>query len=279
MKPHRRLFSSDGNIIRYRGGNFRVCTLSRHQSGKRGVLDTISDEKLKSLIHKMLAWDPALRITAKDALEICKDFFPNTAPHLSSSTPPMSKSKTYSAAVDADGKCRVASLEFNRDATKASLLSRVSYMSTVADSDQSLHVRNSKGNEWTISGKIVENECFCADTFDKTETFTSREELVQMLLHAGETVYTVFYESSDGSATKKRGYTIKTETVFGRTLMWSWDDGAPRLVDHRTVSALILRNTKYEFSAAKRKRSTISTTFIIDDTDVPPKKRGRRPRT
>ena len=158
-------------------------------------------------------------------------------------------------------------------------LSRVSYMEIVSKSGNSFRVKNEEGMTWTIAGSILQNEAYAADQYTE-EQEVSRTEMVEALESAGDSVFTVVFDKKTSQKsivealsdlnelpTKKTqlnklaksmmageerrlvGYLASTEPKMGRStvvdLEVSPNNHRLRLVDHRTVKELILRNVRY----------------------------------
>jgi len=176
-------------------------------------------------------------------------------------------------------------MEKRTDATAirpGTMLSRISYMQVVGANPRrkTLTVRNQEGLQWDISENIIENEAFSADQFEETVK-VSRTEMVEALENAGDSVFTIVFnkkvsekavreaigllaDSADFSAkaikaTAKEllvgeertliGHMASTEPKMGRSQVVDLEK-APgthrlRLVDHRTIKQLILRNVQY----------------------------------
>jgi hypothetical protein len=143
----------------------------------------------------------------------------------------------------------------------------------------SIRVRNEEGLEWVISKNIIDNEMYSAGQYGETVVL-SRTELVEKLEGAGDTIFTVVFDkkASAGSVmstlddldglpnTKYQlkqlaknllvgdrrtlvGYLASTEPKMGRStvvdLEIASDKHRLRLVDHRTINSLIIRNVRY----------------------------------
>jgi len=145
-------------------------------------------------------------------------------------------------------------------------------------------VENEEGMTWTVAGSILQNEAFSATQFTK-EREVSRTEMVEALESAGDSVFTVVFDKKvsqksiaqeitdlqadeEGfqtmskrdinklaktllAGTERRlvGYLASTEPKMGRStvvdLEIATDKHRLRLVDHRTIKELVLRNVRY----------------------------------
>jgi hypothetical protein len=162
-------------------------------------------------------------------------------------------------------------------------LSRVSYMEVVGRSGSNFTVKNEEGMEWSIAGSLLQNEAYCASQYT-AEREVSRTEMIEALESAGDSVFTVVFDKKisqkdivetlqalDSVPTKKTdlnklaksmlagserrmvGYLASTEPKMGRSTVVDLEVPATehrlRLVDHRTVKELILRNVRYVLKA------------------------------
>lgn len=158
-------------------------------------------------------------------------------------------------------------------------LSRVSYMEIVGKRGSSFSVKNEEGMTWTIAGSILQNEAYSASQYTE-EREVNRTEMVEALESAGDSVFTVVFDKKisqksiaaalaelDELPSKKTalnklaksmmageertlvGYLASTEPKMGRSVVIDLeipaDKHRPRLVDHRTIKELILRNVRY----------------------------------
>ena len=158
-------------------------------------------------------------------------------------------------------------------------LSRISYVEVVGRTSTGLRIKNQEGLEWTIGRSIVENEMYSASQYNE-EVEVSRTEMVEALESAGDSVFTVVFDKKTSQKSivaalgeldelpSKRtalnklaksmmageertlvGYLASTEPKMGRStvvdLQIDPSQHQLRLVDHRTVKGLVLRNTKY----------------------------------
>lgn len=161
-------------------------------------------------------------------------------------------------------------------------LSRVSYMEVMAIGPNFIEVKNQDGLCWKISNAVIAAETYTAAQYSE-EVKCSRTELVEKLEGARDSVFTVVFNKkvnqksmvealseiannpdeifslSDLKSTAKSlmtgpertlvGYLASTEPKMGRStvvdLQVSTDKHRLRLVDHRTIKELVLRNVRY----------------------------------
>lgn len=158
-------------------------------------------------------------------------------------------------------------------------LSRVSYMEVVSKSGSSFRVKNEEGMTWTIAGSILQNEAYAAGQYTE-EQEVNRTEMVEALESAGDSVFTVVFDKKTSQksivaaltaidrlpsskadinklaksmmAGEERtlvGYLASTEPKMGRSTVVDLEVDPSshrlRLVDHRTIKELILRNVRY----------------------------------
>lgn len=158
-------------------------------------------------------------------------------------------------------------------------LSRVSYMKILGKRGNSFSVENEEGMQWTIAGSILQNEAFSATQYTD-EREVSRTEMVEALESAGDSVFTVVFDKKTsqksivaalseldelpnkktqlnklakammaGEERRLTGYLASTEPKMGRSTVVDLEIATTkhrlRLVDHRTVKELVLRNVRY----------------------------------
>lgn len=98
-----------------------------------------------------------------------------------------------------------------------------------------------------IKGKEIVDDCMSASQFTKTEKVT-KTAMAEKLVESWGKIFTVEFEKVDGTKRLLRGYLVSSENLLGRSSVIDLDvlSGHPlRLVDHRTISFLILDNVKY----------------------------------
>jgi hypothetical protein len=131
---------------------------------------------------------------------------------------------------------------------KGERLSMTYYLETLSVSGDSIQVRDQNKMEFTIRGKsLIEGSIKSASQFSDTRK-VSRTEMVDILLGAGDTVFTCEFTKADGSDRTLVGHLINTESHFGRSNVLDLEvtSGHPiRQVDHRTISSLVINDVKY----------------------------------
>lgn len=161
-------------------------------------------------------------------------------------------------------------------------LSETQYYAVIEKTDERVKVRNERGYEFSIAHPIVEEGMYSASQFHQ-EVEVTRTELCELLENAGDSIFTVNFnkqlnekdvvaeileaveEGKGARALKTRvskavkkgvkgelrtliGYLIQTEPKMGRSQVIDLEAPANRryrLVDHRTINWLILKNVKY----------------------------------
>ena len=161
-------------------------------------------------------------------------------------------------------------------------LSRIQYYEVVSIDEEKnqYQLKNQQGFEFIVTPGIVEAEMFSADQFT-SDVKVTRSELVSILESAGDTCFTVTFmkqtkdkdiadrlkdidmsEYTSDRARRKlareliageervlRGYLQSTEPKLGRSMVI--DLAIPegrhniRLVDHRTIKSIVLKNVRY----------------------------------
>ena len=142
------------------------------------------------------------------------------------------------------------------------------------DGGRGARVQNERGFEFTISARIIEEGMYSANQHVLEEKVT-RTEMVEVLENAGDTIFTVnFNKQVDAKAVLERlkaskvattikaakmllegnertlvGYLLSTEPKMGRSQVIDLEIDPSkhriRLVDHRTLNWIIIRNVKY----------------------------------
>lgn len=127
-------------------------------------------------------------------------------------------------------------------------LSMTYYLNINKVTTDGINVTDQGGNTFDIRGKsLIENTINTANQFEKTEKVT-RTEMVEKLENAGDSVFTVNFEKQDGTKRTLIGHLLSTEPKMGRSQVRDLEvttGNNERLVDHRTVSLLILKGVKY----------------------------------
>lgn len=96
-----------------------------------------------------------------------------------------------------------------------------------------------------LRGKPLLDAMQSADSFSSTEKLSRTDVVAKMLASHGR-VFTVKYETQEGEPRTLRGYFMKHETLFGRTLAFDLDINEPRLVCHRKLQELVLDGVRYQ---------------------------------
>jgi arsenate reductase-like glutaredoxin family protein len=154
-----------------------------------------------------------------------------------------------------------------------SRLSRVSYLEVLEVSPKGVVVKNTNGLQWTINPSILEAETISADQFSETKK-VNRTEMAELLENAKDCIFTVTFGKQlsaekvlnnlkDSERMSKQqlakailqeeqrvliGRLVSTENKLGRSIVEDLENTTGtslRLVDHRTISELILNNIKY----------------------------------
>ncbi len=141
-------------------------------------------------------------------------------------------------------KCKVADLQ------PGDKLSRISYLTVRSVRGNNVEVVNEAGNSWSIGKSIVEDECFTATQSDEEEK-VSRTKLVEILQHAGDTLFRAKFKKKNGEERVLIGRRVpgSDDTCFGRTNALESLDGRPpqkRQIDHRTLEEVTIRNKRFK---------------------------------
>ncbi|MGD1712750.1 hypothetical protein [Dapis sp. BLCC M172] len=162
-------------------------------------------------------------------------------------------------------------------------LSEVQYYSVTKVLEDELELTNERGYQITVAKGIVEEGMYFAQQYEK-EQKVSRTELCELLESAGDTVFTVNFrkkikeedvleavlstlkgqeltspqaqkqlkasvkQALQGEERTLVGYLLQTEPKMGRSQVIDLEaegEHRTRLVDHRTINWLILKNIKY----------------------------------
>lgn len=103
------------------------------------------------------------------------------------------------------------------------------------------------GDRFEVKGKALIDAAFSADQYDSTEKVT-KTELAEKLITSPNRPLTVKFTKQDGTKRTVRGRFLSTEAKMGRSYVEDMDvedDHKTRLVDHRTMSELIVDNVQY----------------------------------
>lgn len=131
---------------------------------------------------------------------------------------------------------------------KGEVLSTTLYMTVVDTLSDGVKVVDTNGQKFDIKGKkLIESTIKSANQYSK-EHIVTRTELADILIGAGDSVFTVEFEKQDGSARTLVGRLINTENTMGRSNVVDLQitSGMPnRQVDHRTLQSMILKDNRY----------------------------------
>lgn len=103
------------------------------------------------------------------------------------------------------------------------------------------------GTNFQIIGKDLQELCMSADKSGEVQK-VSKTELAQKLVESYGRPFTVVFEKADGEIRTLRGRLLSSESILGRSTVEDLDqpDGKRiRLVDHRTLSSLVIDNIKF----------------------------------
>lgn len=103
------------------------------------------------------------------------------------------------------------------------------------------------GTNFQIIGKELQESCMSADKSGEVQK-VSKTELAEKLVESYGRPFTVVFEKADGEVRTLRGRLLSSESILGRSIVEDLDqpDGKRiRLVDHRTLSSLVIDNIKF----------------------------------
>lgn len=103
------------------------------------------------------------------------------------------------------------------------------------------------GTNFQIIGKELQESCMSADKSDEVQK-VSKTELAEKLVESYGRPFTVVFEKADGEVRTLRGRLLSSDSILGRSTVEDLDqpDGKRiRLVDHRTLSSLVIDNIKF----------------------------------
>ena len=128
------------------------------------------------------------------------------------------------------------------------IISITKYAKVTNNLDDTVYVTDlHNGLNFKISGDDLQQECLSADKFGEVQK-VSRTELAEKLVSSHGRPFTAEFEKANGKERKLRGRILSSENVFGRSTAEDFDkpeDDRIRLVDHRTLSSLIVDNIKF----------------------------------
>lgn len=102
------------------------------------------------------------------------------------------------------------------------------------------------GESFEVSGKPLIDAAFSADDFSSTEKVT-QTQIAEKLVKSFNRPMTVEFKKKDGSPRTMRGRLLSSEHILGRSYLQDLDtsDNGTRLVDHRTISRLVVEGVEY----------------------------------
>lgn len=130
---------------------------------------------------------------------------------------------------------------------KGTVLSSTLYMEVLSKGTDSIRVKDSFGKEFEVRGKELIEQLNANDQYDKEET-VSKTKAAEILVGAGDTVFTVDYVKADGKDRTLVGHLLQTENLLGRSDVRDLlitKDNPLRQVDHRTIKSIVLKGVKY----------------------------------
>jgi hypothetical protein len=156
------------------------------------------------------------------------------------------------------------------------------YLNVINKNSDSLDVEDQTGSKFAIRGKdLIEGTLNTAEQYTETRK-VSRTELIEILENAGDTVFTANYnklpnadtiaellgnysindfgdpkklskiakEAMKGEERNLKGYLINIEPKMGRSSVIDLEipkgEHNVRLIDHRTLNSIIIKNIKYQ---------------------------------
>ena len=141
-------------------------------------------------------------------------------------------------------KCKTSDLK------KGDFLSTTVYYTVEEVHDNGdVSVVDENGQSLRISKDIVERESYSSHQFDE-DVVTNRTEVVNLLQHAGDTIFQVKFKKKDNSDRTLIGRRVpgSQDTCFGRTNALEMLPGKPpqkRQIDHRTISEITFKNKRH----------------------------------
>lgn len=97
-----------------------------------------------------------------------------------------------------------------------------------------------------VKGSPLIDAAFSADTYSNTEKVT-QTQIAERLVQSFNRPLTVQFTKKDGSNRLLRGRLLSSEHLLGRSYLQDLDtdDNGTRLVDHRTISRLVVEGVEY----------------------------------
>lgn len=103
------------------------------------------------------------------------------------------------------------------------------------------------GEKFEVKGKPLLDAAFSADDFNTVEKVT-HTQIAEQLVKSHNRPLTVKFTKKDGSPRTLRGRLMSSEQLLGRSYVEDLDTSdshRTRLVDHRTISELIVGGVQY----------------------------------
>ncbi len=129
-----------------------------------------------------------------------------------------------------------------------SVISLTKYAKITGNMGKTLYVTDlHSGGAFQIIGDDLQEGCMSADKFSETQK-VSKTELAEKLVESYGRPFTVTFEKANGKERVLRGRLLSSESILGRSTVEDLDkpDGDRiRLVDHRTLSSLVIDNIKF----------------------------------
>lgn len=107
-----------------------------------------------------------------------------------------------------------------------------------------LAVNIETGQETFLSNTVVE-ACLNSSSHYVHEEKVTRSELARRLMHAHDAVFTVTFTKKNGSERTMVAHLIDVEDFMGRSRVYDLEQKGIRQIDHRTISSLIWKGTRY----------------------------------
>tara|TARA_R110000824_G_scaffold112318_1_gene261400 strand:- start:5222 stop:5629 length:408 start_codon:yes stop_codon:yes gene_type:complete len=97
-----------------------------------------------------------------------------------------------------------------------------------------------------VKGQPLIDSAFSADDHNNTEKVT-QTQIADRLVKSFNRPLTVNFTKKDGASRSLRGRLLSSEPLLGRSYVQDLDtdDNGTRLVDHRTISRLVVEDVEY----------------------------------
>ena len=111
---------------------------------------------------------------------------------------------------------------------------------------ESIEVKDSTGQTFTIQGKDLIESVTSASQFEKEEKL-SRTQMVEKLQTAGDSVFTAKFVKQTGDDRTMIARLVGSENLMGRSNVVDMEatGNVIKQIDHRSLYELILKGTKY----------------------------------